>query len=253
METLKIGDAITVGIGFGTIGCILRVKDSEKHKGLYILTNGHVTANANGVITKGTSVYLGKAGEGSTLTEKVAGKVKIATVFKGLKEFNHKYGYVDWSLCKIVSNERIVVKNEVEIDGSHQLITKMTDATDDMRVVKEGARSGYTVGTVRESDFRGNVDYLDSYPQTVAAGKGVSSFIGRDFILRGDSGALIVEKGTGKAVSLIFGSDEVVNAYGIPIKRIFTSIQDKTLLDFEIAPNGDYIDGERVEVAAVEM
>ncbi len=240
-QTLKIGYPITVGIGYGSIGLCLK-PESEKEKGIYILTNGHVVADDNQRINIGVKVYAGEALEGSTQKNKVKGLTEIATVFKGLREFNHDYGYVDWALCKVLPLLQVTVDNSFE----DQLITKFVDP-DLVKVIKYGACSHKTEATVDNVDYRSHIDYLPDYPQAdnIGLGKGVITFQGQYFVMKGDSGSIALTEDY-KAMALLFAGDQQISSLGLPLRRILQSLQDKTKMSWQIAPNGNYKDGIRL-------
>lgn len=237
-QTLKIGDPITVGIGYGSIGLCLK-PDSEKEKGIYILTNGHVVADDNQRINVSVKVYAGKPEEGATQKDKVKDLTQVATVSKGLREFNHQYGYVDWALCKVLPSLQVKVDNSVE----NKLITKFVDP-DLVKVIKYGARTSKTEATVDIVDDRSHIDYLPDYPQAnqIGVGQGVIRFQGQAFVMKGDSGSIALSQDY-KAMALLFGGDEQIFSLGFPLRRILQSLNDKTKMSWQIAPNGNYKDG----------
>lgn len=243
-QVLKFGDAITVGIGYGSIGCCL-IPNSEKEKGIYILTNGHVVANSDGKINMGTKVYYGMAGEGKTISQKVEGLPQIATVTYGLREFNHKYGYVDWALCKILTEKEVEVNNKIKED--EDLVSKIGVPSFGQRVKKLRANAE-KLAYIEECDYRDHIAHLPNYPQRneIPVGQGLIQFQGREFLVAGDSGSLTVDATTHKVLALNFASDEMIFSLGIPFTRILKSLEDKTKSSWRIAPEGKYKDGMKI-------
>jgi len=235
-----MGDAITVGIGFGSLGCCM-LPESDRFKGVYILTNGHVIADAQGRINLGVKVYAGRAQNGSTLKKKVEGLPEIASVWRGVREFNHALGYVDWALCKVLNGLEVEVNNSVQ-GGS---VTRFVDPGL-TPVIKRGAATGLTRGNVEDTDFREQIEYLPSYPrqEDIDADQGLVRIQGQSFVMRGDSGSIAVSDS--KAMALLFAGDQTIFSLGVPFRRVLQSVEAVTGTEWRIAPNGTYRGGQKL-------
>jgi hypothetical protein len=234
MPNICIGDAISTNIfaSYGSVGCFVR-SDSDKFKGTYILTNGHVIADAKMkvLVKANTKVYRGQHND--------VNRVQIGVVSKGLREWNHKLGYVDWALCQITNPTYTAVKTVNEpglgLAVNTVTLTKWSDPAIGMTVAKRGATTGWQTGNLTDDDSHNDPGYLPSYPAVVPNTQGLVEVTSGAFCLPGDSGSVIYDMATKRIVALLFGSDGVNTTIALPIRRIFQSLKDKTKANWDLA------------------
>ncbi len=171
----------------GTFGAV--VKDGA---GRYILSNNHVLAD-EGRLPLGAPIFqAGLLDGGNASTDKIAALTK----FIDLSAAGNK---VDCAIAKVTSNS--LVSNDVLHIGAP---TGADDAAIDMAVHKFGRTTSYTVGNVKSIDTDVTVGYetgnFTFQGQIIIVGSSNTSFSAA-----GDSGSLILQRGTNKAVGLLFG------------------------------------------------
>jgi hypothetical protein len=232
MPQVNIGDKIRSSAfpnGYGSVGCFVVPKGSAKLDGTYMLTNSHVVANEKQVVTYDGNTKISL--DPGTAPNGIGPLEQIGVVYKALREFNHKLGYVDWALVKL---DKGVTYSSTTMNGTK--LSKWTDPVDDMSVGKRGATSGLTSGNVTSVDWRQDPGYLIGYPANVQAGKGLVDVTGLNFCLGGDSGSVIFSNDSPKtAIALLFGAG-MMQTLAVPFRRILNSMKDKTKTEWELAP-----------------
>ena len=171
----------------GTFGAL--VKDKT---GLYVLSNNHVLADENR-LPNGASIFQpGLLDGGSISTDQIA----ALTNFIPLQTSSPNA--VDCAIAKLTSQN--IASKDVLYIGAPQ---GTGVATIDMAVHKFGRTTGYTVGQVTSVDTDVTVQYelgkLTFAGQIIVVGSA-----GAPFSNAGDSGSLILERGTNEAVGLLF-------------------------------------------------
>ena len=171
----------------GTFGAL--VKDAG---GQYVLSNNHVLADESRLPAGAPIFQPGLLDGGNQSTDQIAALTK----FVPLSPSGNK---VDCAIAKATSNN--LVSNNVLHIGPP---AGAAAANIDMRVHKFGRTTSYTVGQVTSVDAdvtvqyeTGNFTFLEQI--TIKGGQG-----GRPFSAAGDSGSLILERGTNKAIGLLF-------------------------------------------------
>ncbi len=168
---------------WGTFGCVV-LKNGKK----MILSNNHVLAAMNRG-KKGDDIFQPVKGEN------IATLDSFVPVEKPPKE-----NKVDCALAKPNKEEDITAGIIIERTYEPYFIPKgVMDAFPDQKVKQSGARSGYTTGTVISASsslniWHGNTEYL--FEDCIVLSKMCSG---------GDSGALLLDESTNKAVGLIMG------------------------------------------------
>jgi S1-C subfamily serine protease len=170
----------------GTFGAL--VKDKA---GLYILSNNHVLAGENR-LSAGAGIYQpGLLDGGTPETDQVAALSR----FIELKATGNQ---VDCAIAK-VANKDLVSADTLRI-GSPAGTAR---AAIDMSVHKFGRTTAYTVGRVASIDTDVTVGYetgnFTFHEQIIIVGQN-----GIPFSNAGDSGSLILERQTNKAIGLLF-------------------------------------------------
>ncbi|MBI4277364.1 MAG: hypothetical protein HY660_02810, partial [Armatimonadetes bacterium] len=177
-----------IDITAGTLGAI--VSRGKKHE---LLSNSHVLAKS-GKAKKGDGIlYPGKA-DGGKVPKDVAAKLAR---FKKFTTGGAFVNTVDAATAAAVPARAKDVKAEIKGLGVPRGTAK---AKRGMEVVKVGRTTGKTNGKVRDVNFRFVLDY----------GKGVGSVGFKDQVLctrytkPGDSGSLVLDRKTVRAVGLHF-------------------------------------------------
>jgi S1-C subfamily serine protease len=170
----------------GTFGAV--VKDNA---GLYILSNNHVLADESRLPVGAPIFQPGLLDGGNAGTDQIA----ALTRFIALQASGNK---VDCAVAKVTNNS-LVSKDVFHIGAP----TGVEDAVIDMVVHKFGRTTSYTVGTVKSIDTDVTVGYetgnFTFQEQIIIVGTGQ-----HPFSAAGDSGSLILQRGTNKAVGLLF-------------------------------------------------
>ncbi|PRY09824.1 hypothetical protein CLV24_11728 [Pontibacter ummariensis] len=186
----------------GTFGCLVQ----DNNGNVFILSNNHVMANENDAHVGDPILQPGSTDGGSAQHDIVAWlKSFVPFDFSGLNQ-------VDAAIAAPASSK--AVTNIIPHIGQ---IRGITAPRNGMRVVKFGRTTGLTYGEIvsRDTDIK------------VGFGNGVINFenqfeiSSRDstFSAPGDSGSLIVEEKTNKAVGLLFaGSDSAT--FANPISNV---------------------------------
>lgn len=171
----------------GTFGAVVKDKN-----GTYVLSNNHVLADENRLPSGAEIFQPGLLDNGKPATDQIA----ALTRFVALQA--QQPNTVDCAIARVTSAS-IVSKDVLHI-GAPQ---GTADAAMDMAVHKFGRTTDYTVGQVTSVDTDVTVQYeigtLTFTGQIIIAGTG-----GQPFSNAGDSGSLILERGTNKAVGLLF-------------------------------------------------
>jgi Peptidase family S64 len=170
----------------GTFGAL--VTDSQ---GTYVLSNNHVLAD-EGQLRPGVPIFQpGLLDGGSPSTDQIASLTK----FIALQPTGNQ---VDCAVAKVTSNN--LVSPNVLLIGKPAGTAK---AAIDMSVHKFGRTTAYTAGRVASIDTDVTVTYETGtfafQEQIIIVGQS-----GAPFSAAGDSGSLILERGTNNAIGLLF-------------------------------------------------
>jgi hypothetical protein len=212
-KPLQPGNSIGhIEIGAGTLGAIV-----SKGQSYYLLSNSHVLALC-GTAKKGdTIIYPGEADGGKTPEDLVA-KLSDFKQFVGGGDFvNH----VDCAIAKPVAARLSDLTSEIKGVGIPRGAIK---AKRGMKVVKVGRTTGKTAGEVRDVNFRFALDYEKEGLSEVGF---VDQVLCTRFTKPGDSGSLVIDQKSGKAVGLHFAGAsggsvfnpiaDVLNALGVQL------------------------------------
>jgi len=170
----------------GTFGAVVKDKAGE-----YILSNNHVLADENRLPVGSPIFQPGLLDGGNANTDQIA----VMTRFIPLSPAGNK---VDCALAKVTKSS--LVSADVLHIGPP---TGRDVAAIDMAVHKFGRTTSYTVGQVKSIDTDVTVSYdTGNYmflEQIIIVGSARNPFSAA-----GDSGSLILQRGTNKAVGLLF-------------------------------------------------
>jgi hypothetical protein len=191
----------------GTLGAFV-----EKDKQLLILSNSHVLANSGKAKIGDAIIYPGKHDGGTKAKDAVAKLVEFVQFQTG-GDFVNK---VDCALAEPLESRLEDIKKGIKGLGLPKGIIKPKRG---MKVTKVGRTTGRTTGEVLDVNFRTTINY---------PGVGFVGFIDQVLCTRytdgGDSGSLVIDKESGKAVGLHFsGSPPEGESVG---SSIFNPIQD---------------------------
>lgn len=201
-----------VDISAGTLGAIVK-----KGGNLCILSNSHVLA-VSGTAKNGDAIlYPGKA-DGGKKTVDLVGKLV------GFKKFVTGGDFVNHVDCAIASVTPERLPDLVSQIKGLSIPTGTIKPKRGMKVVKVGRTTDKTTGEIRDVHFR----FVLDYKQPGVGGVGfVDQVLCTRYTLPGDSGSLVLDKETGKAVGLHFAGanggsvfnpiDEVLEALDITL------------------------------------
>jgi hypothetical protein len=173
---------------------------------LFILSNNHVLADENRLAPGSPIFQPGLLDGGKVSTDQIAELTRFVPVQTGA------FNQVDCAIAKALRSD--LVSNEILFIGPPQ---GTTAAQRDMVVHKFGRTTGYQVGRVTSI----NTDVKIRYDMGEVAFRGqiiIEGWNGQPFSAQGDSGSLILERQTQKAIGLLFG--------GSPSHTIANHIED---------------------------
>jgi hypothetical protein len=202
---LLSGFSVGNDIDTGTLGAI--VKKGSK---FFLLSNSHVLARSGNGKVGDEIIYPGNADKGSK-TQKVA-ELSDILPFKPGDDFLNR---VDAALAEVDAD--FIDKLDFSIHGAKSPLDT-TDPVRDMEIVMRGRTSGNSEGVVEDVHF----SLVLPYP-----GVGTIGFIDQVKCTRyaklGDSGAIIVDKKSGKIVGLHFagsGAGSIFNPISEVVKAL---------------------------------
>jgi Trypsin-like peptidase domain len=199
-----------VDITAGTVGAIV-----TKNKEFYILSNSHVLA-LSGSAKKGDSIIYPADADGGKAPADVVAKLSDFQKFVPGGSFVNR---VDCAIAKPTKARVADLLSDIKGVG----IPKGTVKPKRGKVVKLGRTTGKTKGEVRDVNFRFVLDYEGNI--------GEVGFFDQVLCTRytkpGDSGSLVIDQATGRAVGLHFAGsnggsvfnpiDEVLKALGVKL------------------------------------
>jgi hypothetical protein len=209
---LQPGNSIGhVDTSAGTLGAVV-----TKGGAFYILSNSHVLA-LSGMAKKGDAIIFPGEADGGALPDNLVAKLS------GFKKFVPGTAFVnrvDCAIAKPTPARLADLVSEIKGLGFPKGTIKPVRG---MKIVKVGRTTGKTTGEVRDVHFRFTLDYEGDV--------GEVGFIDQVLCTRytdgGDSGSLVIDKATGRAVGLHFAGanggsvfspiDDVLKALGVKL------------------------------------
>jgi hypothetical protein len=193
----------------GTFGALVKAGSA-----LYILSNNHVLADESQLQPGAPIFQPGLLDGGKPKTDQIAALTKFIP-------FQPAGNKVDCAIAKLKANN-LASKNVLHIGPP----TGVAAAAIDMNVHKFGRTTSYTVGRVTSVDTDVTVGYetgnFTFSEQIIIVGRNKTSFSAA-----GDSGSLILERSTNKAVGLLFAGsashtianhiEDVLQALGVTL------------------------------------
>jgi hypothetical protein len=170
----------------GTFGALVR-KGTRR----YILSNNHVLADENRLALESPIFQPGLLDHGNAVTDEVAKLAAFVRLRTG--------GTVVDAAIALVSKLSLVSRDVLYIGAPNGQIA----AAIDMAVHKFGRTTSYTAGRITSIDTDVSVQY-DTGTFTFTEQIIIKGLNGSSFSNSGDSGSLILERGTNRAVGLLF-------------------------------------------------
>ena len=169
----------------GTLGAVLEDEDGK----LYLLSNNHVIA-VEDQNSKGDAVYQPTTGSGN----------KIATLFTVIPLNRDGPNTVDCALAKVISARDV---SGVPLEVGPLASAAPMEPQVGSKVEKMGATTGHTIGTVVSTNATFKVDGYDTAPDLLLEEQIQIENGDKDFCGHGDSGSLVVDVETKRAVGLL--------------------------------------------------
>ncbi len=194
----------------GTLGCLVR--DAQDRK--YILSNNHVLANTNAAFFGDPILQPSPDDSGMPSRDRVARLDSLVELSGGNNEMDAAIALVD---------EDIRMHTKV---NKTQPITGTKAPALRMRVEKWGRTTGHTIGSITTISLDFDVEYDEetfSFIDQVEIKGSIAGGRRTMFCDGGDSGSLILERGTGKAVALLFAGTDDGTTFATPINEVLSA------------------------------
>lgn len=196
----------------GTLGAILGPRNRPR-----ILGNSHVLADSGEALVGDPILYPGPLDGG--------GSADVIAHLAHFVPFDTSGAFVntmDAAVATVVRERRAEVRTRVALLGLVPVGT--TIASRGMKIVKVGRTTSLTRGEVRDVNFRFVLDY--------GGGIGPVGFIDQVLCTRysdgGDSGSLVLEEGSGRAVGLHFAGANGGSVFS-PIRPVLRAVRGKII------------------------
>lgn len=199
-----------VEITAGTLGAVVR-----KGKTVHLLSNSHVLA-VSGTARKGDNIIYPGDADGGRMPADFVGTLSGFVKFKVGGDFVNR---VDCAIMKPTAARLGSVVSEIRGLGVPKGTIKPKRG---MKVVKVGRTTGKTTGEIRDVNFR----FILNYPEVGEVGF-LDQVLCTRYTRPGDSGSLVVDRATGRAVGLHFAGasggsvfnpiEDVLKALGVTL------------------------------------
>lgn len=194
----------------GTLGAIIGPARSPR-----ILSNSHVLADSGRAAIGDPILFPGPDDNGRDPADVIGTLTQIVPFVTGGQFVNR----MDAAVATIAPGRRAELRSRIPTLGI--VPSGTTDPVRGMQIVKVGRTTGLTRGTVKDVNFRFVLDY--------GAG-GLVGFIDQVFCTRysagGDSGSLVIDEATGKAVGLHFAGANGGSVFS-PIRPILREVRGR--------------------------
>jgi hypothetical protein len=196
----------------GTLGAVLGPRNRPR-----ILGNSHVLADSGEALVGDPILYPGPLDGGDT-----ADVIAHLDLFVPFDTSGAFVNTMDAAVATIVRERRAEVRTRIALLGV--VPTGTAIATRGMKIVKVGRTTGLTRGEVRDVNFRFVLDY--------GGGIGPVGFVDQVLCTRysdgGDSGSLVLEEGSGRAVGLHFAGANGGSVFS-PIRPVLRAVRGKLI------------------------
>ena len=193
--------------GLGTIGAV--VTDGKQN---YLLSNCHVLA-LNGKAKKGDVIIQPKSDTDTT--------GPTVAQLKMFKTFISGEGFTNDVDCAIASPNKELITAVIPAIKGNILSQGVIKPKRGMQVFKVGASTGKTRSEIIDADFIVKIDYAD-----IGEVRFVNQILCKRYTDGGDSGALVVDAKTGKAVGLHFAGGAKGSVCN-PIQKVLDAMNVK--------------------------
>ena len=195
-----------VAIGAGTLGAVVR-----KGKVIHLLSNSHVLA-LSGTAKKGDDIIYPGALDGGGMPADLVATLSGFVKFQVGGDFVNR---VDCAIAKPTPARLPNVVSEIRGLGVPKGTIKPKRG---MKIVKVGRTTGKTTGEIRDVNFRFTLDYPEVGPVGF-----LDQVLCTRYTKPGDSGSLVVDRETGKAVGLHFAGASGGSVFN-PIEDVLSAL-----------------------------
>jgi len=180
-----------------------------------VLSNNHVFAHVNQA-QPGDDLYQPGPADGGTAANHFAELTRYVTI-----QLNGNANRVDAAIGELIVNANRT--REICTIGR---LAGTGQATEGMLVCKHGRTTGYTEGTISDESYDAEVDMGTAGYALFKDQMRIEANPGTAFALGGDSGSLIVETATKRAVGLFFAGPDS-GEYGLanPLAQVLTELE----------------------------
>lgn len=196
----------------GTLGAVV-----TKGKKYFALSNSHVLAK-NGAAQKGDSVvYPGKSDGGNDPADQLGKLTDFVPFITGAEYLNK----TDCAIAEILPERHPEIVAEIMGKGLPKGTIKPKRG---MKVFKVGRTSNYTEAEIKDADLQVSVPYGGDLGDI----RFINQVLCTQFTEQGDSGALVIDKESGKAVGLHFCGGSRGSIFN-PINFVLAALKVKLL------------------------
>ena len=201
----------------GTLGCFV----TDDRNNVYILSNNHVLANTNKAFFADPVLQPGPIDGGNKKQDVIARLEYLVTLEHG------KPNAMDAALAKVSAG--LAINHAI---GGKRKVTGTITPVHKQKVEKFGRTTGHTQGSITTRNLDLQVDYegklIDFEDQLEIKGV-VKNGRRTMFCDGGDSGSLILERGSFKAVGLLFAGASDGTTFATPIEDVLSTFAVKIL------------------------
>ncbi len=201
--------------GNGTLGAL--VTDGKDY---YLLSNSHVIAK-NGTAQAGDSIIYPSVDDGGKVPKNVVAKLAAFKKFRNTEKFINE---VDCAIAKPVKARMQDVTAMIKDIG---LPKGIIAAKRGMRVMKVGTATGKTTSKIIDADFHLKLQY-----GTLGTIGFRHQILSKTFTESGDSGALVIDVKTKKAVGLHFAGGPKGSVCN-PIQKVLDALKVKLVTEWD--------------------
>ena len=194
----------------GTLGAIV-----TKGNALFLLSNSHVLARS-GTAKKGDAIVYPGPADGGKMPDDLVARLADFKKFTTGGDFVNR---VDCAIAKPTAARLAEVVSAIRGLGVPKGTIK---AKRGMKVVKVGRTTNKTIGEVRDVNFR----FTLTYPKLAAEVGFVDQVLCTRYTKPGDSGSLVIDQESGRAVGLHFAGSDGGGVFGVKGGSVFNPIDD---------------------------
>jgi hypothetical protein len=198
-----------IDISAGTLGAIVK-----KNGQLFLLSNSHVLAKS-GKAEKGDAIVFPGPDDTGHEPEDLIGRLEEFIPFTLGTDFVNR---VDCALAKPLEARMADLRSEIRLLGLPKGTLKPKRG---MKVTKAGRTTGKTTGTIRDVNFR----FVLHYPNVGEVGF-LDQVLCTRYTRAGDSGSLVLDSKSGKAVGLHFAGADGGSVFN-PIQDVLEALGAK--------------------------